>query len=154
MIGEQPLTDLGVLRQSRGRCTKRGKKNGGSLHRHCSFSNSLPHMGQVALIQRKFRFRVKGLGGMVAHMSPNVAYASIMFLAGIGIPVLASLNASLGTRIGSPAVAALCLFFIAFVATGMVVAATGTGAASAGAARHEKASAIARPTDMRRDDHR
>ena len=62
-------------------------------------------------------------------MSPNVAYASIMFLAGIGIPVLASLNASLGTRIGSPAVAALCLFFIAFLATGMVVAATGTGAA-------------------------
>lgn len=81
------------------------------------------------MIQRKFLFHVKGLAVIVARMSPNVAYASIMFLAGIGIPVLASLNASLGTRIGSPAVAALCLFLIAFMATGVVVAATGAGAA-------------------------
>lgn len=61
-------------------------------------------------------------------MSPNLAYASIMFLAGIGIPVLASLNATLGARLGSPAVAALCLFLIAFMATALVVAATGAGA--------------------------
>lgn len=61
-------------------------------------------------------------------MSPNLAYASIMFLAGIGVPVLATLNAALGTRIGSPAVAALCLFLIAVLATGIVVAATGAGA--------------------------
>lgn len=86
-------------------------------------------MTQVALIQRKFRFHVKGPAGIVALMSPNVAYASIMFLAGIGIPVLASLNATLGARIGSPAVAALCLFLIAFLATGAVVASTGAGAA-------------------------
>ncbi|MEQ9038728.1 MAG: DMT family transporter [Silicimonas sp.] len=61
-------------------------------------------------------------------MSPNLAYASIMFLAGIGIPVLAALNASLGARIGSPAVAAMCLFLIAFLASGIVVAATGPSA--------------------------
>ncbi|NNF90398.1 MAG: DMT family transporter [Boseongicola sp.] len=51
-----------------------------------------------------------------------------MFLSGIGIPVLAALNAALGTRVGSPAVAALCLFLVAFIATGAVVAVTGTGA--------------------------
>ena len=61
-------------------------------------------------------------------MSPNAAYASIMFLAGIGIPLLAALNASLGARLGSPAVAALCLFLVAFLATGLVVGATGAGA--------------------------
>ena len=61
-------------------------------------------------------------------MSPNVAYASIMFLAGIGIPVLAALNAALGSRIGSPAVAALCLFIVAVLVTAIVAAATGVGA--------------------------
>lgn len=43
-------------------------------------------------------------------------YAFIMLIAGIGIPVLAALNAALGTRIGSPAVAATVLFMIAFAA--------------------------------------
>ena len=60
-------------------------------------------------------------------MSPNVAYAAVMFLAGIGVPMLAALNAALGQKIGSPAAAALCLFFIAFLATAVVVIATGTG---------------------------
>lgn len=41
-------------------------------------------------------------------------YAIIMTLAGIGIPVLAALNAQLGGRIGSPAAAATVLFVIAF----------------------------------------
>ena len=40
--------------------------------------------------------------------------ALIMLLAGIGIPVLAALNAALGRHIGSPAVAATVLFTIAF----------------------------------------
>ena len=61
-------------------------------------------------------------------MSPNLAYATIMFLAGIGIPILAALNAALGARIGSPAVAALCLFVVAFTTTLLVVLATGTSA--------------------------
>ncbi len=41
-------------------------------------------------------------------------YAIIMLIAGIGIPVLAALNAQLGGRIGSPAAAATVLFIIAF----------------------------------------
>jgi transporter family-2 protein len=41
-------------------------------------------------------------------------YAFIMALAGIGIPVLAALNAQLGGRIGSPAAAATVLFVVAF----------------------------------------
>ena len=38
----------------------------------------------------------------------------IMLAAGIGVPVLAALNAALGRQIGSPAVAAAVLFLIAF----------------------------------------
>ncbi|MGJ8625723.1 MAG: DMT family transporter [Sulfitobacter sp.] len=52
-------------------------------------------------------------------------YAFIMLIAGIGIPILAALNAALGTRIGSPAVAATVLFMIAF--TSCLCAALVTG---------------------------
>ena len=55
-------------------------------------------------------------------------YALVMLAAGIGIPVLAALNASLGQRIGSPAAAALCLFAVAFLVTGAVTLLTGPGA--------------------------
>lgn len=41
-------------------------------------------------------------------------YALIMVAAGIGIPVLAALNAALGRQIGSPAMAAAVLFAVAF----------------------------------------
>lgn len=61
-------------------------------------------------------------------MSPNIAYASIMFFAGIGVPLLASMNAALGQKIGSPAAAALCLFLIAFAVTAVVTFATGPAA--------------------------
>lgn len=47
-------------------------------------------------------------------------YAIIMLVSGIGIPVLAALNARLGVRLGSPAAAALCLFVVAFLAAGVV----------------------------------
>lgn len=60
-------------------------------------------------------------------MSPNIAYAATMFLAGIGVPILAALNAALGQKIGSPAAAALCLFLIAFLATAAVVLIVGVG---------------------------
>lgn len=57
---------------------------------------------------------------------PNTfAYAAIMFAAGLGIPILAALNASLGGRIGSPAAAATVLFVVAFVTAGLVMVATG-----------------------------
>ncbi|MFK7870671.1 MAG: DMT family transporter [Roseobacter sp.] len=56
-------------------------------------------------------------------------HALIMLFAGIGIPVLAALNAALGMQLGSPAAAALILFTVAFLACAMVVAITGHRAA-------------------------
>ena len=64
-------------------------------------------------------------------MSPNVVYAATMFAAGIGVPMLAALNAALGTRIGSPAAAALVLFLVALAATSLVTLATGPQALKA-----------------------
>ena len=52
-------------------------------------------------------------------------YALTMLAAGIGIPVLAALNAALGARIGSPAAAAMVLFCVALIATSIVTFATG-----------------------------
>jgi transporter family-2 protein len=56
---------------------------------------------------------------------PTPALAAIMFAAGIGIPVLAALNAQLGARIGAPATAAAVLFVVAFAAATLTAAATG-----------------------------
>lgn len=53
-----------------------------------------------------------------------------MLTAGIGIPILAALNAQLGTRLGSPAFAASILFIVAFACAGLVTLATGTQALS------------------------
>jgi transporter family-2 protein len=65
-------------------------------------------------------------------------YALIMLLAGVGIPLLAALNAALGTRIGSPAAAATVLFLIALAACTMVTLITGPQSLAriAGAPRH------------------
>jgi len=52
-------------------------------------------------------------------------YALIMLLAGIGIPILAALNAALGTRIGNPAAAATVLFLVALVASAIAFSVTG-----------------------------
>ncbi len=52
-------------------------------------------------------------------------YALIMLFAGIGIPLLAALNAALGVRIGSPAAAATVLFLIALLACAAVTIVTG-----------------------------
>ena len=54
--------------------------------------------------------------------------AAVMLSAGIGIPVLAALNAQLGLRIGAPAAAAVVLFAVAFGASVLVLAAS-SGAA-------------------------
>lgn len=51
--------------------------------------------------------------------------AAIMFTAGIGIPVLAALNARLGAGIGSPAAAATILFIVAFLVAGATLLVTG-----------------------------
>ena len=45
---------------------------------------------------------------------PTTTYAFVMLCAGIGIPILAALNAALGGRIGSPVAASVVLFAIAF----------------------------------------
>lgn len=55
-------------------------------------------------------------------------YALIMLLAGIGVPMLAALNAALGVRIGSPAAAATVLFSVAFLSCLIVVSLTGPSA--------------------------
>ena len=55
-------------------------------------------------------------------------YAFTMFLAGIGIPLLAALNAALGVRLGAPVAAAAVLFAVAFSATALLLIATGPGA--------------------------
>lgn len=51
--------------------------------------------------------------------------ALIMFAAGIGIPLLAALNARLGANIGSPAAAATVLFIVAFVTAALTMIITG-----------------------------
>ena len=63
-------------------------------------------------------------------MTPETfRYATVMLAAGIGIPVLAALNAQLGSRIGSPAAAATVLFVVALCVTTVTMLLT-TGAAS------------------------
>lgn len=52
-------------------------------------------------------------------------YALIMLLAGVGIPLLAALNAALGKHLGSPAAAATILFCVAFAASATVWLTTG-----------------------------
>ena len=54
-------------------------------------------------------------------MSQTGLYALTMLIAGIGIPVLAALNAALGTRLGSPVAAATILFVVALSATVLVL---------------------------------
>ncbi len=69
----------------------------------------------------------------------TLRYAAVMLAAGIGIPVLAALNAQLGTRIGSPAAAASILFVVAFagaVATLLATAGTSALAAAPGQPKH------------------
>ena len=65
-------------------------------------------------------------------------YATIMLLAGIGIPTLAALNAALGRHMGSPAAAAAILFCVALIVTGLATLVTGPQALArvAGAPKH------------------
>lgn len=45
-------------------------------------------------------------------MSNSATYAMIMLVAGVGIPIMAALNASLGAKLQSPTLAASILFFV------------------------------------------
>lgn len=69
----------------------------------------------AAMIQIKYTFRENRM----TH------YALIMLAAGIGIPLLAALNAALGQHIGSPAAAATVLFVVALISAGAVTLVTG-----------------------------
>jgi bacterial/archaeal transporter family-2 protein len=53
---------------------------------------------------------------------PTSTCAITMLFAGIGIPILAALNAALGGRIGSPVAASVVLFAIAFLSAAAVYA--------------------------------
>lgn len=65
-------------------------------------------------------------------------YAATMFLAGLGIPLLAALNAALGQRLGAPIAAAAVLFAVAFAATTLLLLITGPQALTrlSGTPRH------------------
>ena len=65
-------------------------------------------------------------------------YALIMLAAGMGIPVLAALNAALGQYLGSPAAAAAILFLVAFSVGVVAVFVTGPAPLlkAAGAPKH------------------
>ncbi len=64
-------------------------------------------------------------------MGEQLRYAIIMLLAGIGIPLLAALNARLGTRIGAPFTAATVLFVVAFLVAAFAMLVSGQGPALA-----------------------
>ena len=64
-------------------------------------------------------------------MPPTTAYALTMLAAGIGIPILAALNAGLGTRLGSPVAAAAILFSVALSVTLILLALKGMPALAA-----------------------
>ncbi len=54
------------------------------------------------------------------------AFATIMLLTGIGIPILAALNSGLGARLGSPMAACVILFGVALLIAIAGALATGT----------------------------
>ncbi|WP_299351347.1 DMT family transporter [uncultured Shimia sp.] len=65
-------------------------------------------------------------------MSQTFQYALIMLLAGIGIPVLAALNAALGQRLGHPFAAGVVLFCVALLAAVLVLFLSGSASHLAG----------------------
>jgi transporter family-2 protein len=64
-------------------------------------------------------------------MGEGARYAALMFAAGVGIPLLAALNANLGQRIGSPVAAGVVLFAVAFLAALAVLLVSGGAGALA-----------------------
>lgn len=56
----------------------------------------------------------------------NLRYVTIMLVAGIGIPVLAALNAQLGQRLGAPVAAAAVLFTVALLVAVVAMVITGS----------------------------
>ena len=67
--------------------------------------------------------QIKGFQGR----TEMAQYAAIMLLAGMGIPILAALNAALGQYLGSPSAAAVILFVVAVSSATVVALVTGIG---------------------------
>jgi transporter family-2 protein len=104
-------------------------------HRTAGAPDRTGHAGDTAAIQRRCGGGDCAMGRceparsmLMTKGRPMLTQAAIMFTAGIGIPVLAALNARLGANIGSPAAAAAVLFVVAFVAAGATMIITGPGA--------------------------
>lgn len=49
----------------------------------------------------------------------SLAYAGIMLLAGVAIPIMAAMSGAMGVRIGSPPVATAIVFGLAFLSTAL-----------------------------------
>ena len=64
-------------------------------------------------------------------MGEGLRHAALMVAAGVGIPLLAALNANLGQRIGSPVAAGVVLFAVAFASALVVLLLTGGAGALA-----------------------
>ncbi len=64
-------------------------------------------------------------------MGDGVRHAVLMFAAGMGVPLLAALNAALGQRLGSPIAAGAIMFAVAFACALAVLVVTGQGPALA-----------------------
>lgn len=59
-------------------------------------------------------------------MSYNLHYAALALIAGIGIPIMASMNGALGVRLSSTTAATAVLFFGAFVISLVALISKGT----------------------------
>ena len=58
---------------------------------------------------------------MTNWLSNTLVLSTILFIAGIGIPVMASLNSGLGARLESPVAAAFVLFLLALAVTAAIL---------------------------------
>ena len=66
---------------------------------------------------------------MSLSTSSFAALALLMFLTGIGIPIMATFNSGLGTQLGSPAAASLILFVVGGLLAGAILLFVGTPSA-------------------------
>ncbi len=58
--------------------------------------------------------------------SATLGYGALAMAAGVGIPIMAAMNATLGARLESPALAALIIFLVGGLASAGVVLVSGT----------------------------
>ena len=56
-----------------------------------------------------------------AESTNALVLSSIMFVAGVGIPIMAALNGGLGVRLVNPNFAVLLLFLVVLAVTGIIV---------------------------------